>query len=481
MATKRKASEFLVEGEQDPRSFSRIRAQSPIVSEQNTPSNSPHRFLAYSAPSQKPIHPPTFQQPTQLLTFSYTPERQLEFTDSAMRYFVEPPRGANLGNRYENWVRRPDERGRVDGLLRAWSKAKAKIANSGDGTKGQPSDIGVIAWRGVMTKILTAAYEERDGWELNVMCMNGTMYFEEHLSDAKLKEKNAMEPRHRRQTYYGYAFESYCTSSTPHKQEDCSADTQGWSGDVNTNVQWCSVVKTKLGDTRIIIGGEVDCVREKYTGRPDTFVELKTSLSIRGPHDEAKFEKKLLKFYFQSFLLGVPEIIVGFRTPSGYITTTQTFKTLELPRLVRGKPGAWDPVACLDWGRRFLSFLKDTMASSAARDVWRVKFTPREGVSVALLDEAGVADVEGGEARVGFLPRWYWDKEIGSEDAIDDEDGRGTIRARTTVVRMGGQMIIASVLVRMGNGLTRARACHCSFNGEYVLASAAKSGYLVII
>lgn len=29
----------------------------------------------------------------------------------------------------------------------------------------------------------------------------------------------------------------------------------------------------------------------KYTGQTDTFVELKTSLAIRGFHDEAKFEK----------------------------------------------------------------------------------------------------------------------------------------------------------------------------------------------
>lgn len=29
----------------------------------------------------------------------------------------------------------------------------------------------------------------RDGWELNVMRVNGTMYFEEHLSTEKLKEK----------------------------------------------------------------------------------------------------------------------------------------------------------------------------------------------------------------------------------------------------------------------------------------------------
>lgn len=70
-----------------------------------------------------------------------------------------------------------------------------------------------------------------------------------------------MEPRQRRQTYYGYAFESYCTSSTPGRREGTPSDVQGWGGDVNTNVQWCSIVKTKLGNRRIVIGGEVDCVR----------------------------------------------------------------------------------------------------------------------------------------------------------------------------------------------------------------------------
>ena len=64
-----------------------------------------------------------------------------------------------------------------------------------------------------------------------------------------------MTPRHRRQTYYGYAFESWCTSPTP-----ASAAGAG-GGDVDTNVQWCSVVKTKLGATRLVLGGEVDCVR----------------------------------------------------------------------------------------------------------------------------------------------------------------------------------------------------------------------------
>jgi len=249
------------------------------------------------------------------------------------------------------------------------------------------------------------------------------MYLEEHISDAKLEEKNKIKPEHRIQMYYGYAFESYCASDKPEVKH---GDTSGpeWGGDVDTNVQWCCVVKTKLADTRMIIGGEVDCVRETYAGQTDTFVELKTSLVIRprNLYDEAKFEKKLLKLYFQSFLLGVPEIVVGFRTPSGVLETTQTFKTIEIPRLVRDKAEAWNPLLCLDWGQRFISFLKSVVQNQLSdleqhKAVWRVQFEPRVGVKVFMLDQAGVTEVESSEDRVGFLPAWYWQELQNNEPA----------------------------------------------------------------
>ncbi|OBZ71856.1 Decapping nuclease RAI1 [Grifola frondosa] len=246
------------------------------------------------------------------------------------------------------------------------------------------------------------------------MEVNGTLYLEEHLSDAKLVEKK-----------YDTASSSavilwICVRIMVHFHASRYPRTAGGAsarmgGDVDTNVQWCTVIKTKLGDTRMVIGGEVDCVRDKFTGQTDNLVELKTSMSIRGPQDEARFEKKLLKFYFQSFLLGVPEIVVGFRTPAGQITTIQSFKTIEMPRLVRGKPGAWDPQICLGWGHQFLAFLKSLIRPDGGDEirmtpnVWRLRFTPRVGVSAWLLDNAGVREVEAGEERIGFLPKWYWD------------------------------------------------------------------------
>jgi RAT1-interacting protein len=79
--------------------------------------------------------------------------------------------------------------------------------------------------------------------------------------------RNNLDPRRRLQTYFGYAFESYCTSLYPAQQEETDAEVPGWSGDVDTNIQWCSVVKTKLGDTRMVIGGEVDCIKGKYRSK----------------------------------------------------------------------------------------------------------------------------------------------------------------------------------------------------------------------
>lgn len=123
---------------------------------------------------------------------------------------------------------------------------------------------------------------------------------------------------------------------------------------------------------------------------------------------------------------------MGFRTPAGEVRTTQSFKTAEIPQLVRGKPDAWDPEICMDWGRKFLAFVQDLVPNSpegrtdtdAANEsgskssrpkakVWRLHFVPGMGVSAELLDEEGVREVEGGEDRIGILPYWYWEKCMG--------------------------------------------------------------------
>jgi hypothetical protein len=41
----------------------------------------------------------------------------------------------------------------------------------------------------LFNRILIAPYENRDGWELNVMFVNGTLYLEEHATEERLAER----------------------------------------------------------------------------------------------------------------------------------------------------------------------------------------------------------------------------------------------------------------------------------------------------
>jgi len=89
---------------------------------------------------------------------------KLAQTRQALRYYLEPPQGADLTHRYgarsssfqsasehltrsfgfaEHWTKRPEERGRLDGLLAACLRPEAA---------GERTRANVITWRGVMTK-----------------------------------------------------------------------------------------------------------------------------------------------------------------------------------------------------------------------------------------------------------------------------------------------------------------------------------------
>jgi len=137
--------------------------------------------------------------------------------------------------------------------------------------------------------------------------------------------------------------------------------------------------------------------------------------------------RKLLKFWAQSYLLGIPEVFVGFRSPDGIIQSTQSLATLSIPRLVRGKgPHAWDSGVCLDFAERFLKHLRAVMAHDSAASspsssastgqaiIWRISFEPKKGISLRrLVDPSEIDEVRNGEDRVGFLPSAFCNRIAG--------------------------------------------------------------------
>lgn len=84
-------------------------------------------------------------------------------------------------------------------------------------------------------------------------------------------------------------------------------------------------------------------------------MELKTSAEIENHQDEVRFDRKLLKFWVQSFLLGVPKIIVGFRNRQGILGRLEELETQNIPFKMkqRGK-GSWDGNVCINFTASFL-------------------------------------------------------------------------------------------------------------------------------
>lgn len=470
---------------------------SSAISEERAIAVLKHPRVATGSSSSPFSAPPLFQQPAPLCSFSFDDNRKQWQDDRCKRYYRGPPPyhnrhphqnrappvfGADLNYGLERFVRRdetvPEHLDALVAALQHRTEAGTSEAERNE-LDAERRKADVITWRGIITKICTA-YEQSaearfsDPLDLNAMMLDGTLYLEEHTSPVAMTEKQKKEddPKMLRMGYYGYSFESYCTVDTeaktrepfrPTPRTDNSVpDPAGWSGDVNTNVQWCQVVKTKLGSNRLVIGGEVDAVERNHTTGREELVELKTSMQMtsaqRNPAkaavEQERFEKKLLKFFLQSYLLGIGKIVVGFRDYHGLLTTHQDFETLRIPRMVRagqpiagrfdhaGRPvvrekSVWEPKDGLGFGDQILSFIRKTISSydgsteSKSTDgteqvdaspttakiehpVFRVTFkAPFEAVEIRALSRQEVVEQvqdrgSSGE-RVGFLPRRFFD------------------------------------------------------------------------
>lgn len=124
-----------------------------------------------------------------------------------------------------------------------------------------------------------------------------------------------------------------------------------------------------------------------------------------------KYERKLLKFWIQSFLLGVPKIIVGFRSKHGILQRLQELETRNIPNMVmKNGKGTWDGNTCINFTASFLECkvvalhpilenlakidllgLRSTISSEG---IWKIKRKERSSeIEVYRVEEFGHGDI----------------------------------------------------------------------------------------
>lgn len=149
---------------------------------------------------------------------------------------------------------------------------------------------------------------------------------------------------------------------------------------VNTWREFGVVFKSKLGGHRLIFGAEVDGLDVNGS----SYVELKTSRVLKDQAQCASFyQNKLMSFWAQSFLAGIPKILVGFRSDSGMIKSIEYIDVNEIPRITRGKV-TWCPETMLNFGILLLDWISEQMRQLPEDEVYRLSYGGSESDEITL-------------------------------------------------------------------------------------------------
>lgn len=348
----------------------------------------------------------SIKRPCEVAHFSYDEHHVYKDDGSSMSYYHPPQLGTNLCDGFDTFHHYEDATNpHLDSLL------KALIHSEKSDTSSEKLTADFVTWRGMMTKLMTCPYDKFAEFSMYATLFDGTVYIEEDfpLRAAQRATESSPVPAaknhqnrhpnqhsHEMMTYWGYKFETLSLLPTPPSQTPRDVITNRTRARVSNHAQYCSVVRTSFGAHTLLLGGEVDGLDSPKPPPPSStttnssstaipWIELKTSesLSLRPntpPHPSSilKFERKMLKFWAQSFLLGVPKIIIGWRSREGVLEGLQEMETHAIPGMVRRGTKCWDGNVCLKWVEGLLGWLREVVKEEGA--VWRVRLGKGRGV-----------------------------------------------------------------------------------------------------
>ncbi|KAJ9106149.1 hypothetical protein QFC21_001292 [Naganishia friedmannii] len=153
---------------------------------------------------------PMYQHPHLIATYSYLTDRSIQHTDASMSYHKGASIGDDLKAGYGSLVERDpllDEH--LDGLCESLLKFRRE---GGVMKKGA-----LMTWRGMMTRFLTAAFSDRDSWEMNAVAFDGNVYLEDHVTIKGRLKRIEEEKGYKQQSYFGYSFEAFSTTDVKPK------------------------------------------------------------------------------------------------------------------------------------------------------------------------------------------------------------------------------------------------------------------------
>ncbi|KAH7955624.1 hypothetical protein HPB52_001955 [Rhipicephalus sanguineus] len=138
-----------------------------------------------------------------------------------------------------------------------------------------------------------------------------------------------------------------------------------------------TVLRGHIGSHTFVISAEVKAVDPSIqceAGSTGSYVEFKTNRVFSTEGQRSKFTKhKLLNWWAQSRLAGVPKGLCGFRDDNGIVMRVQEFDVNRMPDKAKG---LWSEDVCMRFLNNVLAFIKQHVQGDDGRPVYLLKYEP---------------------------------------------------------------------------------------------------------
>lgn len=262
-----------------------------------------------------------------------------------------------------------------------------------------------VCFRGLLTQLMCTPYENREGWRVLAVRHRGTVYLHKDETEGAKRQRLQASDRLKAMQSWGYKFEQYMMSDTMSGEPDPAPP-------VIESEEFCCMFRTRMGSHSIVYGAEMDGV-EVSNGltlgqgllgnahgidlNSETFVELKTSRIVEHPGQERTLKKfKQIKWWCQSFLVGVPKIVCGFRDDDGVVEKVVQYSVNDLPKSCSEH---WQPNVCMSFLDAALTQIKTEMSQVNEDVLASFNWDPRGMQITKRIENQISCDI--------LLPKWY--------------------------------------------------------------------------
>ncbi|XP_055948080.1 decapping and exoribonuclease protein-like [Argiope bruennichi] len=343
---------------------------------------------------------PPFRKPSEIGYFSLDGEREYHDDNRQLKYIILPRNLKNvhmdLNVGYEDAVRKDfGKKEKIDTILTWILYHQEEVKKYFYVPNSNKPKIDFVCFRGLLTTIGATIYENKEDWLICATKFRSVIYLCAFDTDQNVLRRETATERDKLMSSWGYKFEQYLAVDSPSSKPNPSIP-------VNEKEEYCIVLKGRFNNHTLLYSAEVDGKDTSNNIHADRdpqstqcYTELKTSRIITAQRQHINFCRyKLLKWWLQSFLVGIPKIICGFRDDQGIVRNLEVFPVAEIPRIAQNH---WTPASTLNFCSEFMDYVKKCVKKDDPSVVYKFYWKPGSPVTC---EELTSADYQ-------VLPEWY--------------------------------------------------------------------------